>query len=393
MSKLRTNGRRSRRSSWGSCLWLGLLGLFVFDASQAATFRVPSESPTIQAAIDSAAVNDTVQVAPGTYRGDGNRDLNFHGKDLVVYSEGGAAATILDVEGNIDAPHRGVTFDSGETRAALFQGFTIVNGFKAAQPSLRGGRADPRHDLSAGGILVQYSSPVLRDLVISRCQSDYAGGGVEIELNSEALVENVRIEGCVSNQIGGGLSVERLAAPELINVVVVGNFAPDGGGVSVGPAHPVFRGLLIAGNAAFSRGGGLFCTGFAQVELERATIWNNCGGRGAEIFAEAASPVLARCSVVDSSQVEFDLTGAVEFDQACRFVDPRFCAPVDCANAPTIEGDYRVASASICLPEHSACGEVIGVLGLGPCGISPIERTTWGLLKARYGGAGRRATN
>ena len=97
-------------------------------------------------------------------------------------------------------------------------------------------------------------------------------------------------------------------------------------------------------------------------------------------------------AVIDSTQVEFDLTGAIEYDAACAFVDPRFCAPIDCANAPTIEGDYRVAGASICLPEHSACGALIGVLGLGPCGTNPVERTSWGSLKARYGGVGRRAS-
>ena len=44
---------------------------------------------TIQEAIDAAVDGDAVLVAPGTYTGDGNRDIDFKGKAITVRSENG----------------------------------------------------------------------------------------------------------------------------------------------------------------------------------------------------------------------------------------------------------------------------------------------------------------
>ncbi|MCA9726799.1 MAG: right-handed parallel beta-helix repeat-containing protein [Candidatus Eisenbacteria bacterium] len=122
--------------------------------------------PTIQAALDAAAPGDTVFVAAGTYTGPGNRNLDSGGKDLVVRSEAGAELTVLDC-GNVA---RGFRFVSGETAAAVVDGFTILRGRATFEGSV-GSNA-------GGAFLILDSSPTIRNCVTQECGFDSNGGGV-----------------------------------------------------------------------------------------------------------------------------------------------------------------------------------------------------------------------
>jgi hypothetical protein len=102
--------------------------LVAVSTSPAATIRVPADQPTIQAGIDAAAEGDTVLVADGTYTGDGNRDIDFTGKAIVVKSENGPENCVIDCQGSVDDPHRGFIFQNGEVHTSILQGFTITNG-------------------------------------------------------------------------------------------------------------------------------------------------------------------------------------------------------------------------------------------------------------------------
>ncbi len=42
--------------------------------------HVPAEYATIQEAVDAAVSGDTILIAPGTYTGEGNRNINIHNK-------------------------------------------------------------------------------------------------------------------------------------------------------------------------------------------------------------------------------------------------------------------------------------------------------------------------
>ena len=62
---------------------------------------------TIQDGVDAARDGDTVLVGPGTYTGDGNRDISLFGKLITLKSIDGADATTIDVEGSPQSIHRG----------------------------------------------------------------------------------------------------------------------------------------------------------------------------------------------------------------------------------------------------------------------------------------------
>jgi serine protease len=82
-------------------------------AHAAAQLRVPTDFPTIQAALDAASDGDTVLVEPGVY----TEHLDFHQKDVRVESTGGAAATTVQVSG-------GTAVTIGP--AGAFIGFTVT---------------------------------------------------------------------------------------------------------------------------------------------------------------------------------------------------------------------------------------------------------------------------
>ncbi len=85
------------------------------------------EAPTIQAGIDSSVDGDVVLLSPGTYAGEGNRDISFEGKAVTVESSSGAALTTIDCGGS----GRGFVFASGETAASILSGARVVNGSHA----------------------------------------------------------------------------------------------------------------------------------------------------------------------------------------------------------------------------------------------------------------------
>ena len=69
------------------------------------------DAPTIAAAIDSVSGTDIIELADGTYMGEGNRDLYDHEKTFVIRSvSGNPAACVIDCGGTAGEPHRGIVF-------------------------------------------------------------------------------------------------------------------------------------------------------------------------------------------------------------------------------------------------------------------------------------------
>jgi predicted outer membrane repeat protein len=199
-----------------------------------------AQYPTLQDAIDAVAPGGLIRVLGGTYTGDGNRDLDFGGKDLslVRFSE---AEVIIDCQGGPEEPHRGFGFNSGESRAALVSGLTIINGWQDSG--------------NGGGIRIGSAEPTIRDCVIRDCHA-FEGGA--ISFSSVHSYFHPLIQGCTlvgnSANFGNAIFAAGNIGPELVNTLIADNSG--------------FYGAIVCGGA----------TGTPHFALYCCNIWGNSNG-------------------------------------------------------------------------------------------------------------------
>ena len=236
--------------------------------------HVPSEFPTIQAALDAAVPGDTIIVADGVYTGFGNRDLSYGGKAITLKSENGPATCIIDCQGTQENPHRGFDFD-GETAAAVLDGFTITNG---STPN--GAILD---EFNGAGILIRSGSPTIMNCVITNNWAGCWGGAI-----------------CCSWSGQG--------SPTIINCTISDNYCDDDGGAIFSlDSNPTIINSLIVNNEARVVGGGISDFGAGTVTIINSTITGNVAPTGAGIFG---STVNMTNSIVWGNHGNQEISGA-----------------------------------------------------------------------------------
>ena len=150
------------------------------------TIRIPSEIPTIQAALCLALNGETIVVASGTYR----ENLLFCGTELVVQGAGTAGthpgtATVIDGAGSSPV----VRFSGTESEACVLAGFVIAKGWGYWGGGISGGTSENR------------THATIRNNVICGNRADYGAGLAFCDgrIENNTVVENTAVTD------GGGL--------------------------------------------------------------------------------------------------------------------------------------------------------------------------------------------
>ena len=288
----------------------------------------PADYSTIQAAIDASTNGDVVLVAPGTYTGDGNRDIDFKGKAITVKSEKGPRSCIIDCQASRYDRHRGFYFHNKESRDSVLDGFTITGGNKE----------------SGAGIVCFYrSSPTIRNCVIVGNVGN-VGAGICLG-DSDALVSNciiagnlVRVESALFNDVGGGGLSCAIGHPVVQNCTIYGNQSGFGGGVQCrdGRTTAVFVNCILAGNKASSGMGNQLFSG------------------GCTLIIGCANVELVNCCVEDEPNAIFveNWSNPRQVPESCIRADPLFAQAGywDFGTEPSgsdglwINGDYHLKS-------------------------------------------------
>lgn len=234
-----------------------------------ATIHVPVEYSTIQAAINAAVNGDTVLVADNTYKGIGNKELDFGGKEITVQSENGPDNCIIDAENN----GRGFYLHSGETLNSIISGFTITNGNPA--------------NGHGGGILIRNASALtIINCIIKNNNATYAGGGISADFGATMVsISKSTIYGNLTDGSGGGV-YSAGGSVDVSECIIENNGCSGGlgGGIHfIGANLNIIR-SIIRGNTRDGGGGeGIFCAGVlvnqqivnAFVTIVNSLLYNN----------------------------------------------------------------------------------------------------------------------
>jgi hypothetical protein len=294
--------------------------------ARADEIHVPADVPTIQGAIALAADGDTVVVSQGTYF----ENIDFLGKDIVV-TAGFAQFVDLFAAG----PGSVVTFNSGESSAAVLQDFSINGG--SGQPDAGSGL------FGGGGVFVGGgAAPTLRDCtiqgnVVPASPFPVRGGGLLVVGGGHAHLENCSFNNNVATGGRGDAIATQLGAVTMTDCFIDFNGdAPDdaaifGSSITAANCDIDFApgtGADIQGDASFSEcrflgnaGWGLVLAADPAVDLSDCLFKDN--GLGAALLNAGSASVEPSVSV-----------------SRCVFIRDRVDAS---AAGPTGQGPVRVS--------------------------------------------------
>ena len=278
---------------------------------------VPTEYTTIQAAINAATDGDLILVYPGTYTGEGNRDIDFLGKTLTVKSASGPEYTVLDCE----FLGRGFYFHSAEDPESRLDGFAIINGSERegagifcvmSSPSITNcsieGNETAGSWSNGGGIYCYSASPIITDCSISWNTAGDDGGGIWCSESSPTIM-NCWIEGNATKRDDGGGIFCYGSSLVLSNCTIKKNNASGdygdgkGGGIYYALSSSIITGTIIAENSSADGGGGGIYSSLSSPLITNSRISGNTTrqGNGGGIYCSSSYPTITNCLITGNS--------------------------------------------------------------------------------------------
>ena len=339
---------------------LALVALFCPAVSLADTVYVDYDgfaSPytRIQQGIDAASDGDTVLVmasygGPATFRGAGNRALDFGGKNITLSVLGGQQISI-----DCESVDRAILLSTGTDSTSHITGFTFLNG----------------HATDGGGAI--------------RCDSS-----------------SPRISDCVfrdNSAPDGGAIMLTQGPTRITNCVFYGNSASNhGGSVYAADSDVTVSGCTFSDNDAV-RGGGLAMVG-SNLTMVSCTLANNEGVFGSSVwFDEGSTATIEQCVLAFGRSGQCLWDGAPETFHCCVFGndngddlpgtphDNLFLDPLICNLYGADGGNMSLCSNSPCLPSSASnpWSLQIGSRAQGcPDCDSPVRASSWGTIKALF---------
>jgi hypothetical protein len=235
------------------------------------------EYPTIQAAIDSASAGDVIELADGTYRGDGNRDIDFRGKAVTVRSRSGnPEACRLVCDGSPWEPHLGFRFTHGEGPLSVVEGVFITGAVNNP----------PRTSVSGSAFYCTDASPTIRNCFVrnNRIECDfhpcgYSDGGFAGHNTS------ARLEDCTFLENSGGVSIGGSGSPTVVRCTFIADNLN------------CWSTQTIVADCTFSGGSPAISCGGDGTQLVIRCVFTRCGGdRGTGgVYCENGSVALNGC--------------------------------------------------------------------------------------------------
>ena len=323
--------------------------MIIYNTStRAEVLNVPVDYSTIQEAIDNAVVGDTVLVAPGTYF----ENINYRGKNITVtsqyildYDTSFINTTIIDGS-QPDHPDTAscVLFISGENNTAVLAGFTITGGKGTIWEDEHGPGYFYRE---GGGILIQNSSPTIRNNVIISNEAynstgieSAGGGGIRSGDGKPHILNNIITFN--KGRYGGGLVFNYSGGIVKNNIIWNNKGGEDHGGSGVWIYGNSVKKLIvqnntIVGNISKINGGGIRALQSNPVILNNI-VYGNIAYNYDQILS--SSITISYCNVQDGYSGDYIISDYPEFDTTNFYLLPSSSC-IDAGNPDAIYNDIQ----------------------------------------------------